>query len=62
MGAGAARRTRSGRAVTTQARIDRCPTCGSVAFTYIDTDVVRCDNCSYLWVREPDPGDGAPGA
>jgi ribosomal protein L37AE/L43A len=39
-------------------RIERCPTCGLADYTYIDTDVVRCNNCSYLWVREPDPGQG----
>jgi len=43
----------------TPRRIDRCPTCGAVDFEEVEDDVVRCRNCTYLWVREPDGDDAA---
>lgn len=43
-------------------RIDRCPTCGRTDFRYISEDVVQCQNCTYLWVREPGPDDDVPPA
>lgn len=52
-----------GGTVTTEEprRIERCPTCGQVDFEYVEDDVVRCRNCTRLWVlpRREDAGGGA---
>ncbi len=38
-------------------RMNRCPTCRCEDFEYISEDVVRCSNCTYVWIRPPDEDD-----
>ncbi len=44
--------------MTDEPRMDRCPTCRGEDFVYISEDVVRCENCTYVWIRPP--GDDDP--